>query len=258
MRLSVELEFAQEVRRGLTSSPQKTLPTRYLYDEVGSALFDAITALPEYGLTNADVRLLTVHSSEIEHLCAGVTDVVELGSGNGTKTRVILTAFPPAVTYRPVDISAAALERCTREMHGFRTIPVEADFLSGLDQVSDRRPTDGHMLTLFLGSNIGNFNRHEIIPFLTAIRQRLRTGDYFLIGADLIKPADQLILAYDDPAGVTAAFNRNLLARVNRQLEGNFHLQSYDHQALWNSPDRRIEMHLLARSDQNVRLGAID
>ncbi|MDZ4798109.1 MAG: L-histidine N(alpha)-methyltransferase [Bryobacteraceae bacterium] len=253
MHTQVVTEFGEQVRLGLTRSGQKTLPTKYLYDDVGSALFDAITALEEYGLTRADLRLLRRHARDIAGLSNGTTQIAELGSGNGSKTRALLEAFPQGVKYRPVDLSRAALEACRKELAAWPVEPVEADFLHGLEHVASTRQS-GSMLVLFLGSNIGNFERDAIPGFLHEIRTRLRVGDGMLLGADLLKPVRQLVEAYDDPAGVTAAFNRNLLARVNRQMGANFELRRYGHEARWNESKRRIEMHLCARTEQRVRL----
>lgn len=256
MHLQTAVEFAGEVREGLLTPGQKSLPAKYLYDDVGSALFDAITALPEYGLTRADLRLLTAHARDIAALCPGTLQVAELGSGNGSKARVLLSAFGKGVTYRPIDLSRAALESCRRELAEFDVSPIHADFLEGLEIASRQRR--GRLMVAFLGSNIGNFQRDEIAPFLRSIRDRLLPGDTLLIGADLLKPVADLILAYDDPAGVTAAFNKNLLSRLNREFEGDFDVRRFDHEVRWNPEERRIEMHLRAGSDQTALLRALD
>lgn len=250
MRLAPEPSFAEAVRNGLGTGGQKQLPPYLLYDAVGSALFDAITELPEYGLTRADIRLLESHAADIARECEGTSDLLELGSGNGSKIRPLLLQMPGAV-YRPIDISAAALERCRSELAGFRVEPIEADFMSGLAAAAERRGA-GRVLVAFLGSNLGNFQRPEVVPFLKAVRERLRAGDMFLIGADLLKPVERMIAAYDDAAGVTAAFNRNLLARLNRQLDGDLCVRCFEHEARWNAGERRIEMHLRSRTDQRA------
>lgn len=252
MHPQLALSLFQQVRLGLTDPVQKWLPAAALYDEVGSALFDAITALPEYGLTRADLRLLTSYAPDIGRISAAVR-VVELGSGNGTKTRVLLSAFPRGVTYSPVDVSIAALARCEAELKDFRVEPVQSEFLPGLRTALETRP-GGPVLVAFLGSNIGNFERGDVGPFLTAIRRELKTGDTFLLGADLVKPVEMLLEAYDDPTGVTAAFNKNLLSRLNREFGANFCPRCFDHEARWNEAERRIEMHLRARTKQRVRL----
>lgn len=258
MHPQTALEIGEEVRAGLTRSGQKTLPTRFLYDDVGSALFDAITALPEYGLTRADLRVLRRCAPKVAAECPNVSEVVELGSGNGSKTRILLSAFKADIRYSPIDVSRAALNACTKELAEFDVQPIEADFLSGLRTAASRRKPESGLLVLFLGSNIGNFERSSIPEFFAELRSELQPGDALLIGADLIKPVEQLLLAYDDPAGVTAAFNRNLLARLNRSFHGNFSPRCFEHEARWNETQRRVEMHLRARSDQHIRLDALD
>ena len=255
---STTVDFGLEIRRGLGSAEQKWVPAKYLYDEVGSALFDAITVLPEYGLTRADVRLLRDHSPSIAEQCLGVTRVVELGSGNGLKTSAILSSLPPSTVYHPIDLSPAALASCRNQLPEFQVEPIESDFLHGLEAATALREPHEALLVLFLGSNIGNFGRNEIPNFLSEVRARLRPGDSFLIGADLMNDVGRLLLAYDDPAGVTAAFNRNLLARLNRVFDGDFDLRCFDHEARWKSDQRRIEMHLRARTTQHVHLNALN
>jgi L-histidine Nalpha-methyltransferase len=246
------LTLAEEVRAGLTNPEGMTLPAMALYDEIGSALFDTITLLPEYGLTRADVRLLRKWSPAIARL-SGASHIVELGSGSGTKTRILLSAFSSDVIYCPVDVSAAALERCRTELSDFVVAPIHAEFLPGLQAAASRR-NGAKLLVAFLGSNIGNFRREAIPDFLSDIRSHLESGDTLLVGADLVKPAPELMDAYDDPTGVTAAFNRNLLARLNREFDANFHLRCFDHEVRWNAEERRVEMHLRAVSDQRVRI----
>lgn len=238
-------EFACEVRNGLLK-PQKELPSKYLYDDLGSALFDAITVLPEYGLTRADQRVLDRCAREIPLEFASVA---EFGSGSGRKTRAILEALAPG-DYFPIDVSAHALERCRRELSSLvRVEPVEASYINGIDRVPRN---GGAMLVLFLGSTIGNFDARCRADFLRQVRSRLRPGDALLIGCDLMKPVDVLVDAYDDPSGVTASFNLNLLGRINRELGGDFDLRAFEHGARWNAPERRIEMHLRSRVDQKV------
>jgi L-histidine N-alpha-methyltransferase len=242
-------EFACDVLAGL-GKPQKELHSKYLYDELGSALFDAITVLPEYGLTRADDRLLQRHAAEIpREFCA----VAELGSGSGRKTRAVLGALG-AVDYFPIDVSQAALDRCVREIgDAARVHSIQGSYLEGLDHVTAER-NGGPLLVLFLGSTIGNFEPRCRTELLTRVRARLREGDAMLIGCDLIKPVDRMIEAYDDPTGVTAAFNLNLLGRINRELGGDFNLRAFAHQARWNSEERRIEMHLRSLRAQTVRI----
>jgi L-histidine N-alpha-methyltransferase len=245
--------FACEVRSGL-NKPQKELPSKYLYDDLGSALFDAITVLPEYGLTRADSRLLHRHAQDLPR---EFSSVAEFGSGSGAKTRPILSALAPQ-TYYPIDVSRAALEHCRRELCGLADIQaIEASYIDGLDSIKRRRD-DGPMLLLFLGSTIGNFDTPCRDIFLRQVRSRMQPGDAMLIGFDLEKPLEVMIDAYDDPTGVTAAFNLNLLGRINRELGGDFAIHAFAHQALFNESERRIEMHLRSRVDQCVMIAEAD
>jgi dimethylhistidine N-methyltransferase len=254
-------EFAREVRAGLTCDGQKTLPCRYFYDDVGSALFDAITCLPEYGLTRADARLVQWHASEIAARVPGHVVLAELGSGSGAKTRPILERLAARhdVLYYPIDVSPAALERCARELAPLgAVVPLEANYLDGLKSVAEQRPPGTALLVLFLGSTIGNFEPDAAIDFLAAVRSRLLPGDALLLGADLVKPLEQLLLAYDDPAGVTAAFNLNLLGRINRELAADFDLRQFEHLARYDAEAQRIEMHLRSRCLQTVTIREAD
>jgi dimethylhistidine N-methyltransferase len=225
-------EFAADVRIGLTKNTQKQLPSKYLYDAVGTALFEIITLLPEYGLTRADVRLLQRNAPEMVARLPQPLAVTELGSGTGKKSRLLLEplARRQPTTYYPIDISPTALEQCKQELsqvEALRVEGIEKRFLPGLEEVARRRPKDTRLLVLFLGSTIGNFDRPVAREFLQDLRRCLQPGDYFLLSTDLEKPIPQLLCAYDDPLGVTAAFNLNLLARVNRELEADFVLSRY-------------------------------
>ena len=261
-RIAFETEFARDVYRGLNAR-QKILPARYLYDEVGSALFEAITLLPEYGLTRAEHRVLNRCADDIARSLVPVATVVELGSGSGQKTIRLLKALSlhqENLTYYAIDVSGRSLEDCCRQVQtvpGIRARALEASYLDGLAAVRDRRPTSGPLLLLFLGSSIGNFSADEVSGFLKRLRQNLRHGDAFLLGTDLLKPADQLIAAYDDVAGVTAAFNLNLLCRINRELDADFEVRKFRHEARWNSEHNRIEMHLVSVEPQTVMVTAI-
>jgi L-histidine N-alpha-methyltransferase len=252
-------DFAAEVRAGLRKPGQKELPSKYFYDEIGSALFEVICLLPEYGLTRACQRLLERCSTEvIERLPLPVV-VAELGSGTGKKTRLILEALSrrQPVNYYPIDISRSALDLCERELSGIRAVSVvgfERAYLDGLLEVAARRRGGERLFVLFLGSNIGNFDRPAGEEFLREVRQILQRGDTLLLSADLEKGIHELLLAYDDPAGVTAAFNLNLLARINRELDANFDLAQFEHAVRYNEAERRIEMHLRSTSDQVVRI----
>ena len=251
-------QFAADVAAGLTKPGQKELPSKYLYDAVGSRLFDVITELPEYGLTRAEARILARHSREIEARLPAPLAVAELGSGSGRKTRYILEALGrrQPTAYYPIEISPAALALCEREVAGIESISVvglERDYLDGLLEVAARRDSH-HLLVLFLGSTIGNFDEPAGVRFLQAIRRMLEPGDALLLGTDLLKPVPALIDAYDDPLGVTAAFNLNLLVRINRELGGDFDLSAFEHSARFNKRARSVEMHLRSRRRQTVRI----
>jgi L-histidine N-alpha-methyltransferase len=252
---ALDNEFADEVRSGLTREGQKTLPCRYLYDDVGSALFEAITCLPEYGLTRADARVIQAHAEEILGCLPGNLVVAELGSGSGAKTRAILERIRlrQFVVYHPIDVSAAALAKCVQDLGGLGSVfPREASYLHGLREVAARRARGQTLLVLFLGSTIGNFEPEAAIDFLHAIRQVLAPGDALLLGTDLVKPLQVLMDAYDDPTGVTAAFNLNLLGRINRELDADFDLRQFEHAIRYDEAARRVEMHLRSRVYQVV------
>ncbi len=258
---NVSYEFAADVRAGLTRPGQKELPSKYLYDDVGSALFEVISHLPEYGLTRADERLLRRHSSEIVDRLSGPVAVAELGSGSGRKTRWILEAFcrRQRTSYYPIEISHSALVMCERELGDIDAISIvgfEREYLDGLLEVAARRREGQRLCVLFLGSTIGNFDREAGMKFLAQVRAILQPGDAMLLGTDLEKPAFQLISAYDDELGVTAAFNRNILVRVNRELNADFNLAQFKHVAKINPFMRSVEMHLESQQRQTVHIPA--
>ncbi|MGA9800146.1 MAG: L-histidine N(alpha)-methyltransferase [Terriglobales bacterium] len=257
------LEFAAEVRAGLTAAGQKELPSKYLYDDVGSALFEVISVLPQYGLTRADERLLRRHASEIVEQVPGSVAVAELGSGSGKKTRWLLKALcrRQHVSYFPIEISPTALAMCERELGDIDSISIvgfEREYLDGLLEVAARRRDGQNLLVLFLGSTIGNFDRSAATKFLCEVRGILRPGDSLLLGTDLEKPIPQLLAAYDDPLGVTAAFNLNLLARINRELDADFVLEQFEHAACFNPQARSVEMRLRSRREQTVSIPRAD
>jgi L-histidine N-alpha-methyltransferase len=252
-------DFAGEACAGLLRPGQKELPSKYLYDEVGSALFEVISVLPEYGLTRADERLLRRHAADIVARLKSRVLVAELGSGSGKKTRWILEALArrQSTTYCPIEISPAALARCESELGQIEYVSIvgfERPYLDGLLAAASRRRENEHLFVLFLGSTIGNFDRDAGERFLAEVRRILYPGDALLLGTDLEKPLPQLLAAYDDPLGVTAAFNLNLLARMNRELGADFDLGEFRHEARYNSSERRIEMHLRSMRDQSVRI----
>jgi dimethylhistidine N-methyltransferase len=254
-------EFAAEVRASLTKPGQRELPSKYLYDEVGSALFETICVLPEYGLTRADARLLEKYSGEIVGRLPSPIRVAELGSGSGKKTRWILEALSrrQKTYYYPIEISPSALAACAKELGQIDLVSVvghEQPYLEGLRTVAEGRGEQDHLLVLFLGSTIGNFDRDAGDEFLQEMRAILRPGDALLLGTDLEKSVERQLLAYNDPAGVTAAFNLNLLARINRELGADFDLAGFQHEARWSSAERRIEMHLRSTRRQTVHVPA--
>src|SRR5438270_423637 len=256
-------EFAADVRAGLTRSGQKELPSKYLYDNVGSALFEVISYLPEYGLTRADERLLRRHANEIVDRLTGSVAVAELGSGSGKKTRWLLEAFcrRQRTSYYPVEISRAALAMCERELSNIDRISIvgfEREYLDGLLEIAAYRKPGQRLFVLFLGSTIGNFDREAGLKFLTQVRAILQAGDALLLGTDLEKPSSQLIAAYDDELGVTAAFNLNLLARANRELGADFDLRHFVHEAKINYEARSVEMHLKSTRRQAVTIPAAE
>jgi len=252
-------DFAADVREGLTKSGQRELPSKYLYDEVGSELFEAICLLPEYGLTRADTRLLQRLASEIISRMPLPTHVAELGSGSGKKTRLILEALAKhrRTFYYPIEISPAALAACEKELGQLDFVSLvgyEKPYLEGLRAVAARRKQGEHLCVLFLGSTIGNFDRPAADDFLRQVRNTLERDDSLLLGTDLEKDVAVEVLAYDDPIGVTSAFNLNILARINRELGADFKLREFRHLALWNAEERRIEMHLQSIRRQRVNI----
>ena len=252
-------QFSSDVVVGLSQPGQKELPSKYLYDEVGSALFDVICVLPEYGLSRAGMRLLERHAADVVERVPGPVVVAELGSGSGQKTRWLLEALArrQRVNYYPIDISSSALFRCQLELSRIDLVSIvgfESAYLDGLREVAARRREDEQLLVLFLGSTIGNFDRPAGDQFLREVRSTLREGDALLLATDLEKPVPALTLAYDDAAGVTAAFNKNLLARINRELDGDFDLAKFDHVARYDESERRVEMHLRSKAWQRITI----
>ena len=270
--IQTEQRLASAVREGLSSRP-KRLPAWLLYDEAGSRLFDEITERPEYYLTRTERAILAARAERIVALAAepaGVRParnnparlrITELGAGSADKTRLLLAAAVArqgTVVYEPVDVSASALETATerieREIAGVAVSPRVMDYTHEFELA----PTGDRRLVLYIGSSIGNFDPWQAAQLLSGVRSGLKSGDGFLLGVDLVKDEPTLLAAYDDVAGVTADFHLNLLARLNRELGADFYLESFEHRAVWNAPESRIEMHLESRIAQRVWLNRLD
>jgi len=248
------------VARDLALTP-KQIQSKYLYDALGSSLFESICRLPWYRITRAESRLLARFASEMVAPLEDPVTLLELGSGSGEKVAVLAKALRNRrrrVAIHLVDISPAALELSERTLGALEHVSVvghRATYEDGLRRAARERPQEGGLLVLFLGSNIGNFDSPASLEFLGEIRRALRPGDALLLGADLVKPVEELLLAYDDPLGVTAAFNKNLLVRMNRELDAQFDLSAFVHRAVWNPVHRRVEMHLVSVRPQTVPIG---
>ena len=253
--------FAEDVAYYLSQTPRQ-LPSEHLYGELGSALFEAICRLPWYEITRVEQRLLERRARDIFSHVDPLSTLVELGPGSGLKLATLLSARPARpVTVHLVDVSGAALDAASRLLASYAdlvVVPHEATYEAGLAEVAAGERAPGLTLTLFLGSNIGNFDPPGADAFLRGIRGAMSTGDSLLLGADLVKPEAELLLAYNDPLGVTAAFNMNLLVRANRELDANFDLRGFAHRAIWNAGASRIEMHLVSARRQRVRVPAAD
>jgi dimethylhistidine N-methyltransferase len=258
----LDAAFAADVRAGL-SARRKTLPCRWLYDARGSQLFERICALPEYSLTRAEAGLLATHADRIAAALPDGGTLVELGSGSARKTRLIISALlrrQGRLRYVPIDIAPAILKASARslvaEQPALEVRGIVADYHGGL-RLLGREREGAAKLVLWLGSNVGNFTRGAAARFLATVRGTLGRADRLLIGVDLRKDRAALERAYDDSDGVTAAFNLNLLARINRQLGGEFALEQFRHRVRWREHWGRIEMHLESRRAQRVRIAAL-
>jgi dimethylhistidine N-methyltransferase len=280
-------EFARDLAAGLTAEP-KHLSCRYFYDHEGSRLFAAICELPEYYLTRAETEILQSHAREIASLFPDEVTVIELGSGNAVKTRLLLEALLPPhhalssvgervrvrgrVRYVPIDICRPVLEESAAELlqrfPQLEIVAVAGEYHEGLRHLPLTLPSppaggegrvrgDRPRLILWLGSNIGNFTRQEAAEFLRRIRDTMTPADRMLVGVDLRKDRAVLEAAYDDAAGVTAAFNLNLLTRINSELNANFDLSAFRHRAIYNQDLGRIEMYLVSKRDQSVTIEQI-
>ena len=251
-------EFRDAVLAGL-GQRQKTLPCKFFYDAEGSRLFDQICELPEYYPTRTELKLLTDRAGEIARLIGPQARLVEFGSGAGIKIRLLLNALDRPTAYVPVDISREhllmAAADLARDFPKLQIAPICADYTQpfALPASAGRQPAT--TVGFFPGSTIGNFTPTEARGFLTRARRLLGPGSSMIVGVDLRKDEQILVPAYDDAAGITAAFNLNLLVRINRELDGDFALDQFAHEARWNDAEGRIEMHLVSRRDQEVRIG---
>lgn len=249
----------RDVHAGLTATP-KSLPPKWFYDAAGSDLFDQITRLPEYYPTRTEAQILRHRSAEIV-AAAGADTLVELGSGTSEKTRMLLDAMRDAGLLRrfiPFDVDAGILrsagEAIGAEYPGIEIEAVCGDFEEHLGKI----PRVGRRLVVFLGSTVGNLTPEPRAEFLATLADTLQPGEGLLLGTDLVKDTERLVRAYDDAAGVTAAFNRNVLAVVNRELSADFVIDAFEHIARWNDDEERIEMWLRASTAQHVRIPALD
>jgi dimethylhistidine N-methyltransferase len=259
----VSASFAEDVRLGLLSRPRQLFP-KYFYDELGSQLFEAICLLPEYYLTRAENEIFERYSEEIVAEVDGHKRLLEMGSGSASKTRRIIEAIlkeQSDLLYIPVDISATALETSSRVLlQAYPRLRINAfagDYYSGLKALGSSS-VQGRTLALFLGSNIGNFDREEARTFLRALRKVLAPGDALLLGADLKKDREGLEAAYDDALGVTAAFNLNLLSRINREMDADFNLRAFKHYVRYDEEAGRIEIYAESLRAQTVRIAKLD
>jgi dimethylhistidine N-methyltransferase len=252
--------IAEDVRLGLTASP-KRLPPRLFYDARGSELFEEITRLPEYYLTRTERSILERNAADIVSAAGANVKLVELGAGSASKTCILIAALlrrQMRLEYFPLDVSPAALEEAQRQLRReFKNLfvrPLVSDYTADISVI---RGISGRKLVLYIGSSIGNFEPDEAESLLHQLRRSLAVGDALLLGTDMRKSESVLLAAYDDAQGVTAAFNRNVLARINRELGGAFNLDLFRHVAVWNPEQSRIEMHLESRCAQTAAIKAL-
>src|SRR6478752_475294 len=254
--------FEADVLEGMRSIP-KQVPAKYFYDAAGSHLFERITELPEYYPTRCEMKTLREHAADIAKLIPQSAALVEFGSGSSKKARILLRAAPKLAAYVPVDICGEMIEQEAAELRPdfpqLKVLPVTADICNPFELPEEAKVAPSR-IGFFPGSTIGNFEPHEASAFLRNAANILGTGAVLIVGADLIKPADVLNAAYNDAEGITAKFNLNLLTRINRELDGTFRLDSFEHHAFYNRERHRVEMHLASLKRQKVKVGgeAID
>jgi L-histidine N-alpha-methyltransferase len=253
-------DIAAEVLQGL-SRPNKSLPPKLFYDERGSALFEEITRLPEYYPTRTEASILKANADDICSRMGSDVAVSELGAGSATKTRILLDSLvhmQTKVDYFPLDISHAALQLAQNELNAsYETVNVQP-YVGDFEDLSFLKDHEPPRLVLYIGSSIGNLEQNDAINLLKNVAMHLSPGDHLLLGVDLVKNREVLLAAYNDRAGVTAAFNKNLLSRINRELDGNFDIDAFRHIAIWNESAARVEMHLESTHPQQIRIDALD
>lgn len=257
----VDPAMAREVREGLSATP-KRLPAKFFYDEIGSALFEQITKLPEYYLTRTERAIFEDYAAEILEAAGPSLTLVELGAGTASKTCILIEELlqrQSRALFYPIDVSASALNEAIRQMAvqfpQLRVSPIVADYTGGVPALTR---INGRKLVLYIGSSIGNFEPSQAVAILRRIRRSLRAGDALLLGTDLAKSTKVLLPAYDDAQGITAQFNKNMLARLNRELDADFDLDAFRHVAVWNKRCSRMEMYLESTTKQSVFLPALD
>ena len=261
MRFLADNATAAAVCEGLSATP-KRLPSWLFYDEAGSALFEHITELPEYYLTRTERAIFEAYAGEMLQAAGPSLTLVELGAGTATKTCVLIEELlqrQPRALFYPIDVSPSALQEAgkqlARQFPQLRVNPIVADYTGGVDALT--RIT-GRKLVLYIGSSIGNFEPSQAVGILRRIRRSLRAGDALLLGTDFAKSLKVLLPAYNDAQGVTAAFNKNILARLNRELDADFNVDAFQHLAIWNKPCSRMEMHLESVCAQQAFLPMLD
>jgi dimethylhistidine N-methyltransferase len=261
LQYTADPAMAREVREGLSANPKRLSP-KFFYDDIGSALFERITELPEYYLTRTERAIFEDYATEILDIAGGGLTLVELGAGTATKTRVLIEELlqrQSRALFYPIDVSPSALNEAVRQMNeqfpSLRVNPVVADYTLGVPALAR---ISGRKLVLYIGSSIGNFEPSQAVGILRRIRRSLQPGDALLLGTDMAKSVKILLPAYDDAGGVTSEFNKNILARLNRELDANFNLDAFRHVALWNKRCSRMEMYLESTTGQSVFIDSID
>ena len=253
----IDNHFAEDVVDGLTNR-QKQLPSKYHYDAIGSHLFEAICELPWYTITRSECALLVKKQRDIIKRLSTPATLIELGPGNGKKIGILaegLEADGCSTAVHLVDVSETALDSARQTLARYSFVTVrwhQALYVDGLRAAMREIDVDKPIMVVFFGSNIGNFSFEAARQFLIDIRMLLRPGDSFLLGADLVKPESKLVSAYDDPLGVTSAFNCNVLARINRELDADFNLNQFIHRVVWNEKNSRVESYVVSQCEQAV------